>query len=59
MRQKENTSTDGQQWHSPIAKFTSWRTIYILGFSIDYMGPLPETNRGNKHILVLMHHYTK
>ena len=31
--------------------FTFW--------ALDYMGPLPETNRGNKHILVLMDHFTK
>lgn len=31
--------------------FTFW--------AVDYMGPLPETNRGNKHILVLMDHFTK
>ena len=31
--------------------FTFW--------ALDYMGPLPETHRGNKHILVLMDHFTK
>jgi hypothetical protein len=31
--------------------FTFW--------ALDYMGPLPETNRGNKHILVLMDYFTK
>ena len=31
--------------------FTFW--------ALDYMGPLPETSRGNKHILVLMDHFTK
>ena len=31
--------------------FTFW--------ALDYKGPLPETSRGNKHILVLMDHFTK
>jgi hypothetical protein len=31
--------------------FTFW--------AVDYMGPLPKTNHGNKHILVLMDHLTK
>lgn len=31
--------------------FTFW--------AMDYMGPLPETTRGNKHILVIMDHFTK
>ena len=31
--------------------FTFW--------ALDYMGPLPESGRGNKHILVLMDHFTK
>jgi hypothetical protein len=31
--------------------FTFW--------DLDYMGPLPETNRGNKHVLVLMDHFTE
>ncbi|CAB3982597.1 Retrovirus-related Pol poly from transposon [Paramuricea clavata] len=26
---------------------------------MDYMGPLPETGRGNKHILVVVDHFTK
>ena len=28
-------------------------------WALDYMGPLPETTRGNKHILVIMDHFTK
>ncbi len=31
--------------------FTFW--------ALDYMGPLPESSQGNKHILVLMNHFTK
>ena len=31
--------------------FTFW--------AIDYMGPLPETARGNRHILVMMDHFSK
>ena len=31
--------------------FTFW--------AMDYMGPLPETARGNKHILVVLDHFTK
>ena len=31
--------------------FTFW--------AVDYMGPLPETSRGNKHILVVVDHFTK
>ena len=26
---------------------------------MDYMGPLPETSRGNRHILVAMDHFSK
>ena len=36
---------------APSEPFTFW--------ALDYMGPLPETHRGNKHILVLMDHFTK
>ena len=28
-------------------------------WAMDYMGPIKETDRGNKHILVLMDHFTK
>ena len=28
-------------------------------WAMDYMGPLPETSRGNKHLLVVMDHFTK
>ena len=28
-------------------------------WAIDYMGPLPETSRGNKHLLVVGDHFTK
>ena len=28
-------------------------------WAIDYMGPISETARGNKHILVMMDHFTK
>ena len=28
-------------------------------WAMDYMGPIKETDRGNKHIFVLMDHYTK
>ena len=31
--------------------FTFW--------AMDYMGPLPETSQGNKHILVVVDHFTK
>ncbi len=31
--------------------FTFW--------AIDYMGPLPETSHGNRHILVAMDHFSK
>ena len=31
--------------------FTFW--------AMDYMGPLPETTQGNKHILVVVDHFTK
>ena len=31
--------------------FTFW--------ALDYMGPMPEITRGNKHILVVMDHFTK
>ena len=28
-------------------------------WAMDSMGPLPETSRGNKHLLVIMNHFTK
>ena len=28
-------------------------------WAMDYMGPLPEISRGNKHVLVVMDHFTK
>ena len=28
-------------------------------WAMDYMGPLPKTARGNKHLLVVMDHFTK
>ena len=28
-------------------------------WAMDYMGPLPETSRGNKHLLVVMDHFSK
>ena len=28
-------------------------------WAMDYMGPLPETSRGSKHVLVVMDHCTK
>ena len=28
-------------------------------WAMDYMGPLPETARGNKHLFVIMDHFTK
>ena len=28
-------------------------------WAMDYMGPLPETARGNRHLLVIMDHFTK
>ena len=31
----------------------------FLFWAIDYMGPLSETTRGNKHLLVVMDHFTK
>ena len=31
----------------------------FLFWAMDYMGPLPETARGNKHLLVVMDHFTK
>ena len=31
----------------------------FLFWALDYMGPLPETDQGNRHILVMMDHFTK
>ena len=31
----------------------------FIFWAMDYMGPLPETSQGNKHLLVLMDHFTK
>ena len=28
-------------------------------WAMDYMGPLPETARGNKHLLVVMDHFNE
>ena len=31
----------------------------FIFWAMDYIGPLPETSQGNKHLLVLMDHFTK
>ena len=31
----------------------------FIFWAMDYMGPLPETTQGNKHLLVIMDHFTK
>ena len=31
----------------------------FLFWALDYMGPMPETAQGNRHILVMMDHFTK
>ena len=31
----------------------------FIFWAMDYIGPMPETSRGNKHLLVLMDHFTK
>ena len=52
----KNTSP-GRQNRAPLGTlsvgepFTFW--------AMDYMGPLPETCRGNKHLLVAVDHFTK
>ena len=46
-----NNGTAPLQSFQVSEPFTCW--------ALDYMGPLPETHRGNKHILVLMDHFTK
>ena len=50
--------------NSPINKnaaplgHTSVSQPFTFSWAMDYMGPLPETSRGNKHILVV-DHFTK
>ena len=52
--QTKLNSTQGKAPLQPIEvnePFVFW--------AMDYMGPLPETTRGNKHLLVVMDHFTK
>ena len=52
--QHNQPSSSGKAPLKPIEvgePFTFW--------AMDYMGPLPVTTRGNKHILVVMDHFTK
>ena len=44
-------NTDSLQHIQVSEPFVFW--------AMDYMGPLPETPRGNKHLLVVMDHFTK
>ena len=50
-------TTPNQENRAPMGRidvgepFTFW--------AMDYMGPLPETIRGNKHVLVVVDHFTK
>ena len=34
-------------------------TEYHAGVPMDYLGPLPKTNKGNKHILMIKDQHTK
>ena len=44
----------------PKAPMQSIKTGYPLGsIQIDILGPLPETNRGNKYVAVVVDMYTK
>ena len=54
IQRKEPTAHNGKaplQSLEVSEPFTFW--------AMDYMGPLPETTRGNRYILVLMDHFTK
>lgn len=42
---------------APLGHITVSRPFTF--WAMDYMGPLPETTRGNKHILVVVDHFTK
>ena len=52
--QSKTSPTQGKAPLQPIVvsePFTFW--------AMDYMGPLPETPRGNEHLLVIGDHFTK
>ena len=52
-----------KQKHGPHNKKAPPQVIEVnepfVFWAMDYMGPLPEASHGNKHILVLMDHFTK
>ena len=49
--------------HDPTITKAPLKSIEVsepfLFWALDYMGPLPETAQGNRHILVLIDHFTK
>ena len=49
--------------HGPHSNKAPPQTIEVnepfVFWAMDYMGPLPETAHGNKHLLVIMDHFTK
>ena len=52
-----------EQKHGPYNNKAPLQPIEVnepfIFWAMDYMGPLPETARGNKHLLVIMDHFTK
>ena len=52
-----------QSKHDPTLTKAPLKSIEVsepfIFWALDYMGPLPETAQGNRHILVLMDHFTK
>ena len=59
----ETASNVAQSKHDPTLTKAPLKSIEVsepfFFWALDYMGLLPETAQGNRHILVLMDHFTK
>ena len=51
------SKTCGSQGKAPLQPIIVSEPFVF--WAMDYMGPLPETSRGNKHLLVVGDHFTK
>ena len=51
------TKLDPNHQKAPLQSITVNEPFVF--WAMDYMGPLPETTQGNKHLLVIMDHFTK
>lgn len=51
------TKLDSSSTTAPLRYITANEPLAF--WAMDYMGPLPETSRGNKHLVVVMDHFKK